>query len=73
MAEIIWTEEAERWLKDIHDYIVQDNPAAAAKVVSGIYQRVQILSSFRRLGTNTDQNRRGISVYISIVTIVSLI
>lgn len=21
MAEIIWTEEAERWLKDIHDYI----------------------------------------------------
>jgi len=41
MAEIIWTEEAERWLKDIHDYIAQDNPAAE-KVVSGIYQRAQI-------------------------------
>jgi plasmid stabilization system protein ParE len=43
MAEIIWSEEAERWLKDIHDYIAQDNSAAADKVVSGIYQRAQIL------------------------------
>ena len=43
MAEIIWTEEAERWLKDIHDYIAQDNPVTAEKVVSGIYQRAQIL------------------------------
>ncbi len=29
MAKIVWTEEAERWLKDIHDYIAQDNPVAA--------------------------------------------
>jgi plasmid stabilization system protein ParE len=43
MAEIIWTAEVERWLKDIHNYIAQDNPAAAEKVVSGIYQRAQIL------------------------------
>ena len=39
MAEIIGTEEAERWLKDIHDYIAQDNPVAAEKDVPGIYQR----------------------------------
>ncbi len=50
MAEIIWTEEAERWLKDIHDYIAQDNSAAAEEVVSGIYQRVQILLEFPEAG-----------------------
>jgi toxin ParE1/3/4 len=50
MAEIIWTEEAERWLKDIHDYIAQDNPAAAEKLVSGIYQRAQILLEFPEVG-----------------------
>jgi toxin ParE1/3/4 len=50
MAEIIWTEEAERWLKDIHDYIAQDNPAAAEEVLSGIYQRAQILLEFPEIG-----------------------
>jgi plasmid stabilization system protein ParE len=49
-AEIKWTEEAERWLKDIHDYIAQDNPAAAEKIVSGIYQRTQILLNFPEVG-----------------------
>jgi len=32
MAEMNWTEEAERWLKDIHDYISQDNPKSAVRV-----------------------------------------
>ena len=50
MAEIIWTEEAERWLKGIHGYIAQDNPAAAEKIVSGIYQRAQILHEFPEVG-----------------------
>ena len=50
MAEIIWTEEAERWLKDIHGYIAQGNPAAAEKIVSGIYQRAQILHEFPEVG-----------------------
>jgi hypothetical protein len=30
MAEIAWTAEAQRWLKDIYDYIARDNPEAAA-------------------------------------------
>lgn len=38
MAEITWTAEAERWLKDIYDYIAQDNPEAATTVIKGIYQ-----------------------------------
>ncbi|MBT9137721.1 MAG: hypothetical protein DDT31_00260 [Syntrophomonadaceae bacterium] len=29
MGEINWTEEAERWLKDIHGYIAQDSPESA--------------------------------------------
>lgn len=50
MATIIWTEEAERWLKDIYDYIAQDNPDAAMRVVEDIYQRAQILASFPQIG-----------------------
>jgi plasmid stabilization system protein ParE len=46
MAEIRWTSEAETWLKDIYDYIAQDNPAAASRVIEGIYQKAQMLSNF---------------------------
>lgn len=50
MVEIRWTREAERWLKDIYDYIAKENPAAAAKVVSGIYGKAQLLREFPELG-----------------------
>lgn len=50
MAEITWTVEAERWLKDIYDYIAQDHPEAAATVIEGIYQRAQILTAFPEIG-----------------------
>ncbi|MFQ5584394.1 MAG: type II toxin-antitoxin system RelE/ParE family toxin [Calditrichia bacterium] len=50
MVEIRWTEEAERWLRDIHDYIAANNPDAAQKVVSGIYEKAQTLSRFPEIG-----------------------
>ncbi|MEF8794147.1 MAG: type II toxin-antitoxin system RelE/ParE family toxin [Thiohalorhabdus sp.] len=50
MAEIRWTREAERWLGDIHDYISADDPAAAGKVVSGIFEKAQILQDFPKMG-----------------------
>ena len=50
MAEIIWTEEAERWLRDIYAHIAQDNPDAAIKLVEGIYERAQILETFPQIG-----------------------
>ena len=50
MAEIKWTREAERWLKDIHDYIALDNPQAATKIVENIYQRVQTLKRLPEIG-----------------------
>lgn len=50
MAEIRWTEEAAAWLEDIYGYIAQDNPQAAQRVVSGIYEKVQILRTFPLIG-----------------------
>lgn len=50
MAEIRWTEEAHRWLRDIYDYIAADNPGAAQKVVSEIYEKAQVLRSFPEIG-----------------------
>lgn len=50
MAEIRWTEEAHRWLRDIFDYIAMDNPDAARKVVAGIYEKSQLLRRFPEIG-----------------------
>jgi plasmid stabilization system protein ParE len=50
MAEVVWTEEAERWLRDIHDYIATDNPVAASKVVAGIFEKAQVLRRFPEIG-----------------------
>jgi toxin ParE1/3/4 len=50
MAEIRWSYEAEQWLKEIYEYIAEDNPTAAGKVVFGIYDKTQMLSDFPVLG-----------------------
>ncbi len=50
MVEIIWTEEAHHWLRDIYDYIATDNPSAVQRIVSGIYEKAQILSRFPEIG-----------------------
>ena len=50
MAEIRWTREAERWLKDIYDYIAIHNPKVAGEVVESIYRKVQILKRLPEIG-----------------------
>jgi len=50
MAELNWTEEAQRWLRDIYDYIAIENPQAAAGVVEGIFEKAQILTQFPEVG-----------------------
>lgn len=40
MVNIHWTDEAELWLKNIHDYIALDKNTIAKKVVTEIYQKV---------------------------------
>jgi len=50
MAEIRWTPEAEKWLRDIYDYIARDNVSAAQRVVTGIHRKAQVLKSFPEIG-----------------------
>jgi len=45
MAEIAWTDEAQRWLSDIYDFIATDNPVAAAQTAQGIFERAQVLKA----------------------------
>jgi plasmid stabilization system protein ParE len=54
LAEINWTSEAERWLKDIHDYIAEDNLETANSTVNAIYEKAQLLSQFPHLGYRFD-------------------
>lgn len=50
MAELTWTAEAQRWLRNIHDFIAQDNPAAAARIIDTLYQKAEILREFPESG-----------------------
>lgn len=50
MAKIRWTSEAVNWLQDIFEYISQENPSAAHKVVDGIYNKAQTLKKFPKIG-----------------------
>jgi toxin ParE1/3/4 len=55
VAEINWTDEAERWLRDIYDYIAQDSPESAIRVVEGIYEKAQSLRQFPEIGYRYDR------------------
>jgi len=50
MAKLTWTSEAERWLKDIYNYIAKDNPVAVEKVVNEIYDKAQVLLEQPEIG-----------------------
>lgn len=50
MAKLVWTAEAERWLRRIHDYIATDKPGAAFGVVESLYRRAEILTEFPDIG-----------------------
>ncbi|MBI1389444.1 MAG: type II toxin-antitoxin system RelE/ParE family toxin [bacterium] len=50
MAEINWTEEAQQWLIEIHDYIADDNPLMAQKVINDIFQKTQLLKKYPEIG-----------------------
>jgi len=50
MAQINWAAEAERWLRNIYDYIAGDNPEAAEQTVLSLVERVEILRSFPKAG-----------------------
>ena len=64
MAEIRWTEEAERWLSDIYEYISADNPAAATRTVEAIYDRAQDLRRFPEIGQRYPGSSRNVRILL---------
>lgn len=50
MADINWTGESEIWLRDIYTYIESDNPEAAARTLTRIYEKAQLLRTQPRIG-----------------------
>ena len=46
---------AERWLKDIYNYISEDNRDAAIRTIEAIYGKTQILAEFPQIGYKYDQ------------------
>lgn len=50
MAEIRWTDEATEWLQDIYNYISIDSRDIANKVIDKIFEKVQILNHFPKIG-----------------------
>jgi plasmid stabilization system protein ParE len=64
VAVLVWTEESERWLKDIFDYIAQDNPDAAASGVTGIYERAQNLLQFPESGYKYEGSSENVRILL---------
>lgn len=64
MAEISWTDEAQRWLNDIFEYIAADNVGAAARTVQGIYDRAQDLRRFPQLGARYSASSRHVRILL---------
>jgi toxin ParE1/3/4 len=64
VAEIVWTEEAQRWLAKIFDYIAEHDPAAAARTVEGIYERAQDLARFPLLGARYTHSSRHVRLLL---------
>ena len=50
MAQIVWTLEAANSLEEIHEYISEQSPTAANNVVTGLYEKIQLLRDHPRLG-----------------------
>ena len=50
MAKIRWTAEAERWLREIYNYVREDKPEAAARLIEAIFQKAQLLRDYPQVG-----------------------
>ncbi len=64
MDQVIWSEESELWLRDIYEYIAEDNPQAAARTVEGIRERAQFLESFPELGWQYPDSNRHVRIIL---------
>lgn len=64
MVELHWTTESQQWLEDIFEYIAQENPIAARNVVSSIFERTQVLSSFPESGYIYQASDRNVRILL---------
>jgi plasmid stabilization system protein ParE len=64
MAEIAWTDEAQRWLADIYDFIAADNPVAAAQTAQGIFERAQVLKTHPEIGHRYLASSRNVRILL---------
>ena len=64
MAKITWTDEAQRWLEDIFEYIAADNPVAAAGTIDGIYERAQVLAQYPEMGHRYLHSTRNVRIIL---------
>jgi toxin ParE1/3/4 len=64
MADIAWTDEAQRWLSDIYDFIAADNPVAAAQTAQGIFERAQVLKTHPEIGHRYLASSRNVRILL---------
>lgn len=62
MGSLNWTAESQRWLKDIFGFIAIDDPVAAKRVVSGIFERAQVLTEHPKIGYRYQSSSRPVRV-----------
>lgn len=64
MAEVIWTEKALARLKEISDYIAEDNPAAAERIIDAISARVDQLEAHPESGYRYEESRFPVRILV---------
>ena len=55
MATLTWTNEAKRWLREIYDYIADEDEAVAFSTVTGIVSKTEILMAHPKIGHKLQQ------------------
>ena len=50
MVNIVWSDEAVKWLEKIYAYIAEEAPTSAKRVINQIYEKAQILQHFPQIG-----------------------
>jgi len=64
MAALAWTDEAQRWLEDIFEYIAADTPQAAVRTIQEIYEKAQVLAKFPEIGHRYVGSSRNVRVLL---------
>jgi len=63
MAEIVWSEEAERWLREIHDYIALEIRSLPQKSLWVSLKSLRCSAVFQRLAKSTAMSLRAKSEF----------